>query len=194
MERRTKFNWKNKFIGLGYSDKQAAELIKYPVYVLQHVHESGYINTGMNCGQIKQVMLGITKNHLSIFVKDYAKNEYSTAHMRVLRILLNIGLNSDYISKYMNPTELNHKQCFVLGMVLINSKELNIDGYLDFIRNADRQVDELYRLFNHRVSAVCFDRLQADSLCKDIMLGFDRDFYAAQIDYQLDMTPLREGA
>lgn len=191
---RSKVNWRDKFIGLGYSDKQVSELLKYPLYVLQGVHERGYINTGMNCGQIKQIMLGLNKNHLSVFVKDYAKNEYSTAHMRVIRLLLNIGLESGYIAKYMDPKEFNHKQCFVLGMVLINSKEVNIDVYLEFIRNADRQVDGLYRLFIYRVSGFQYDRIQAESKRTDIMKCFDMDFYSAQIDYQMDLVPInREG-
>ena len=187
---RIKVNWKEKFLNLGYSDKQISELLKYPVFILQHVHESGYINPGMNCGQIKQVMLGICKNHLSIFVKEYAKNEYSTAHMRVLRILLNIGLSSNYISKYMNPKELNHKQFLILGLILINNKELNIDVFLDFIRNADRQVDDLYRIYNHRVAGFQYDRLQAESRRKDIMKNFNMDIYTAQIYYQMDMIPM----
>ena len=189
---RSKTNWKDKFINLGYSDKQVAELLKYPLYVLQGVHERGYINTGMNCGQIKQVMLGLNKNRLSVFVKDYAKNEYSTAHMRVIRLLLNIGMDSCYIAKYMDPKTFNHKQCFVLGMVLINSKEINLDVYLEFIRNADHQVNELYRLFIYRVSGFQYDRIQAESNRADIMKRFDMDFYSAQIDYQMDLVPVNK--
>lgn len=189
---RSKTNWKDKFINLGYSDKQVTELLKYPLYVLQGVHERGYINTGMNCGQIKQVMLGLNKNRLSVFVKDYAKNEYSTAHMRVIRLLLNIGMDSCYIAKYMDPKTFNHKQCFVLGMVLINSKEINLDVYLEFIRNADHQVNELYRLFIYRVSGFQYDRIQAESNRADIMKRFDMDFYSAQIDYQMDLVPVNK--
>ena len=189
---RTKVNWKDKFINLGYSDKQISELLKYPLYVLQGVHERGYVNPNMNCGQIKQVMLGLNKNHLSVFVKEYAKNEYSTAHMRAIRLLLNIGLEADYIAKYMDPKVFNHKQCFVLGMVLINSKEINIDVYLEFVKNADRQVDSLYRLFIYRVSGFQYDRIQAESKRADIMKCFDMDFYSAQIDYQMDLVPVNK--
>lgn len=186
---KSKVNWKDKFISLGYSDKQVSELLKYPLYVLQGVHERGYINTGMNCGQIKQIMLGLNKNHLSVFVKDYAKNEYSTAHMRVIRLLLNIGLESDYIAKYMDPKKFNYKQCFVLGMVLINSKEADIDVYIKFINDAYRQVDSLYRLFIYRVSRFQYDRIQAEPNRTNIMKCFDMDFYSAQIDYLMDLVP-----
>lgn len=188
----SKVNWRSKFISLGYSDKQASELLKYPIYVLEVVHQSGYINTGMNCGQIKQVMLGLCKNHLSVFVKGYAKNEYSTAHMRVIRLLLNIGLNSDFIDRYMDPKILNYKQIFVLGMVLINSKDVNIDTYLEFIKNANSQINELYRLFIHRVVGFQYDRLQAESNRENIMKCFDMDFYSAQIDYQMDLVPVNK--
>ena len=186
---KSKVNWKDKFIDLGYSDKQIAELLKYPLYVLQGVHECCYVNPGMNCGQIKQVMLGLSKNYLSVFVKEYAKNEYPMAHMRVLRLLLNIGLDPDYIGKYMDPKVLNHKQTFVLGMVLINSKEVNIDIYLEFIKNANYQIDELYRLFIYRVAGVQYDRFQAESLRESIIKRFDIDFYSSQIDYQMDLVP-----
>lgn len=189
---RSKVNWRGKFISLGYSNKQVSELLKYPVYVLQGVHERGYINTGMNCGQIKQVMLGLNKNHLSVFVKDYAKNEYSTAHMRVIRLLLNIGLDSGYITKYMDPKKFNHKQCFVLGMVLINSKEVNIDVYIEFIKDAYYQVEALYRLFIYRVSAFQYDRIQAELKRANIMKCFDMDFYSAQIDYQMGLVPVNK--
>ena len=185
---RTKVNWKDKFISLGYSDKQVSELLKYPIYVLQGAHERGYINPGMNCGQIKQVMHGLSKNHLSVFVKEYAKNEYSTAHMRVIRLLLNIGLEAGYVAKYMDPKVFNHKQCFVLGMVLINSKEVNIDIYLEFIKDAHHQIDDLYRLFIHRVSGFQYDRIQAESKRTNIMKCFDMDFYSAQIEYQINLS------
>lgn len=185
-------NWRDKLSGLGYSDKQISELLKCPLFILKVVIGSEYVNTGMNCGQIKQVILGLNKNHLSVFVKDYAKNEYSTAHMRVLRILLNIGLPASYIEKYMDP-KLSYKQCFVLGMVLINSKEVNIDTYIEFIKNADRQVDELYRLYNHRVASIQYDVLQAEPRSRNIIQQFDMDFYSAQIDFQMDLVlPNRE--
>lgn len=187
-KKQTNINWRDKFINLGYSDKQVSELLKYPAYILQYIHESGYINTGMNCGQIKQVLLGITKNYLSIFVKYYAKNEYSTAHMRVLRILLNIDLDPNYISKYMNPKELNYKQCFVLGMVLINSKEFNIEAYLDFIKKADKAIDKIYRFYNYRVSNISYDHTVGNASYKNAIIEmFNKDFYAYQISYQLYM-------
>lgn len=187
MQLEIKTNWKSRFINLGYTDKQVAELIEYPTHILQYVHEEGYINTDMNCGQIKQVMLGLSNNHLSVSVKEYAKNWYNANQMRSVRILLNIGLNADFISKYINPLEFNYKQCFVLGMVLINSREFNIDIYLDFIRKANNQIDELYRLFNSRVSGVQYYKFYNAEVVKDIISSFDRDLYAAQIQYQLDL-------
>jgi len=188
MERKTKFSWKDKFAYLGYSDKQISELLKYPVHILQYIHERGYVNPDMNCGQIKQVILGITKNHLSVLVKDYAKNEYSTAHMRVLRLLLNIGMNSDYIAKYMDPKVLNYKQCFVLGMVLLSSKGIGVDAHIEFVKNAHNQVNALYDIYNRKVSSIQYDYLQADLVAKKLISNFDKNFYAAQIEYNLELV------
>lgn len=179
MNKNNKLIMYNKLHNLGYSDKQFQELIKYPKYMIKYAHKFELINTETNCEQIKQIMLGF-KEGLGAFVQYYANNKYSAAHMRVLRLLLHIGLNTDYIEKYMNPNELNYKQFFVLGMILISSKELSIDAYIDFVKNANIEVDSLYNQFNNKIS-----EFTHGSIAHWVIDEFDFEFYTSQISYQL---------
>lgn len=162
----------------GFSILQIKELFKYQKRNVVYAIRSKYIVTDMTIAQIREVMLGIDNNHIKDIdnVRIYAHKKYNHNFMRVIRILLEWGIDTTILEILINMGEFTSRELFVLALVTYTDKH-DIDANIRFIRKCKDQVKDLYDVYRP------IFRLRDKYTLKQIMDSFDQDLYLAKIEY-----------
>lgn len=168
-----------KFIlykGYGFNTLQIKELFEYEKFNVMHAIRAKYIVPKMNIAQIREVMLGFYSDYmLSMDVQVYADVRYNHDFMRVIRILLERGIDAVVLKRLIGMGEFTNKEIFVLALTTLVSQD--IEENVRFVKKCKDQVDELYRAYRIPV------RAKKKYSLEDIAKSFDVDLNLAKIEY-----------
>lgn len=168
----------NLYASYGFSILQIKELFEYLQRHVKHAIRSKYIDPGMTIAQIREVMLGIDSDHMKDIddVRIYAHKKYNHNFMRIVRVLLEWGIDTTMLEILLNKGEFTNKEFFVLALVTHTDKQ-DIDANIRFVRKCKDQVKDLYNAYRP------IFKLKDKYTLKQIMDSFDHDLYLAKIEY-----------
>jgi hypothetical protein len=141
---------------------------------LDNAHNEGYISPEFSIGQISQVLIGL-QNYTPIDVRIYADKKYSTHWMRIIRILLERGLNSNILERTISIDVYTPKQYLILGISLMIAPG-DIDTNIRFVKKCEKECNSLYDAYR---SMMADPRYKTDIILK----SFDLDLNIAKISW-----------
>lgn len=162
----------------GFNILQIKELFEYEKLRVMHSIRSKYITQDMSVAQIREVMLGIYSDHIKDMddIRIYAHKRYNHNFMRIVRVLLEWGIDTTVLEILLNSGEFTDKEFFVLALVTHIDKQ-DIDANIRFIKKCKSQVKDLYDAYR------AVFKLRNKYTLKQIMDSFGNDLYLAKIEY-----------